>query len=188
MRELYDFLEASGAIYSIVTAVVGAIAVWYRRKITAFVVGTKGIAAGLVAIPKLQGDVNNLAEQFDMLMCTIRVEADAGDTVGRFDAGVHGGNTYVNQTYARWLGVGKSELLGWNFLNFVHPDDVDLLRSTWDTCRKEHRKMSHKVRLVPAFGGEFTVTISLIPVPDGPPAKKWIGSLRRVGYEAELEG
>lgn len=188
MREIYDFLEASGAIYTIVTTVAGGVAVWYRRKILSFIAGTKGIAAGLVAIPKLQDDVNNLSEQFDMLMCTLRAEADAGDTVGRFDAGVHGGNTYVNQTYARWLGVGKSELLGWNFLNFVHPDDVEPLRKAWDTCRREHRKMSYKVRFVPAFGGEFTGVISLIPVPDGPPAKKWIGSLRRVEYEADLQG
>lgn len=180
MREIYDFLEASGAIYTLLTTVGGAIAVWYRRKILNFMASVRGVVAGLAAIPKLQSDVELLGEHFDILMCTIRAEADSGDTVGRFDAGSHGGNTYVNQTYARWLGVGKSELLGWNFLNFVHPDDVDLLRSSWEACRKDHRKLSHKCRLKPAFGGELTVIISLIPVPDGPPAKKWIGSMRKV--------
>lgn len=184
LDDILAFMESTGMVYTMVSAVGTAVLVWYRKKIANAVKTFRGISDGLQAIPKMQHDLVQLGEQVEMLMCTIRVESDSTDLIGRFDCGVSGSNTYVNQTFARWLGVGKSELLGWNFLNFIHPNDSEKYYEHWEECRRTHRKFSYIVRMVTASKEVITLDVSAVPVPDHPPAKKWIGSVRRV-YEAE---
>lgn len=178
--DILAFLESSGMLYTLITAVGTSALIWYRKKLAAVVSTFRGISDGLQAIPQMQREISQLSEQVEMVMCTIRVESDNTDVVGRFDAGASGGHTYVNQTIARWLGVGKSELLGWNYLNFIHEDDVDRYHRLWEECRRTHRKFAITVRMVSAKGDVIPLEVTAVPVPDTPPVKKWIGTLRRV--------
>ena len=83
--------------------------------------GVKRIEVGLLA---LQQELHALDEAVFMITATIQANDDADPDQARFDCSdKDGGNTYVSETYARWLKVGTQDLMGWDFLNYVHPED-----------------------------------------------------------------
>lgn len=205
---LQDFLaqlDLTQILIAAVTAIGGAAMVWYRKRLKEWKHFWAGVLNGLHSIPELKADVKGiryyvapngggslmdsvkrteaaiatLTSQVDMMNQTIWAENDSDDDVARFHCAPTGENTYVNQLYARWLGVGKAELMGWNFLNFVHPDDVDRVRRYWDTCRAEHRQYRMRYRMVSTDGEVFEVETIATPIPETAPAKRWIGSIRR---------
>ena len=92
---------------------------------------------------------------------------------------VDGENTFVSRTYARWLGVERSDLLGWRWINYVHADDRQGVRDEWDACRREDRAYNRSFRFITPAGGEFTATAIIVPVPHEPPTQQWIGIVRR---------
>ena len=61
----------------------------------------------------------------------IKARGDLNIDAAEFTCDHDGSMTNVNQTFARWLGVGKQELLGWGWVNYVHIDDRDRVRSEW---------------------------------------------------------
>lgn len=206
---IVDFLlslDWTQIVIFLLTTVGGALLVWYRKRLKEWKKFWGGVLHGLHAIPELQQDVKGiryfvspngggslmdsakrtetavvtLAEQVELVVQTMWAENDADDEVARFHCNTAGENTYVNQLYARWLSVGKAELMGWNFLNFVHPDDVDRVRNHWAQCRTENRQYRMTYRLVPTTGKPFTVSTIATPIPSDTTAKRWIGSIRRV--------
>ena len=109
----------------------------------------------------------------------IKARGDLNIDVAEFTCASEGNVTYVNQTLARWLGVGKQELLGWGWINYVHIDDRDRVRIEWMACVKEHRTLSIHYRLVEADGDITNVHAVATPIPDAPPARQWIGVIRK---------
>ena len=57
---------------------------------------------------------------------------------------------------------------------------VKPVRAEWDLCREEHRKYSIRFRMLDSGGEVITVDVLAIPVPESPPAKQWLGVIRRV--------
>ena len=212
---MVDFLLTlnwSQIIVALIMTCGGAALIWYREKLRAWRAFWSSVLNGLRAIPDLQADVKGiryfvspngggslmdsakrmedaisvLSERLEMLTQTVWAENDTDDSVARFHCNVDGENTYVNQTYARWLGVGKSELLGWNFLNVIHPQDVDRVRTHWDQCRREHRQYRMTHRVVTSGGSVLTMAVTATPIPEGGVAKRWIGFARKVPNDTEL--
>lgn len=212
---MIDFLLTlnwSQIIVALIMTCGGAALIWYREKLRAWRAFWSSVLNGLRAIPDLQADVKGiryfvspngggslmdsakrmedaisvLSERLEMLTQTVWAENDTDDSVARFHCNVDGENTYVNQTYARWLGVGKSELLGWNFLNVIHPQDVDRVRTHWDQCRREHRQYRMTHRVVTSGGSVLTMAVTATPIPEGGVAKRWIGFARKVPNDTEL--
>jgi PAS domain S-box-containing protein len=207
---LQEVLENLTALEVILTAIIslgGTALVWYRKRLSEWNRFWKGVLNGLRSIPELKSDVKGimyyvapngggsmmdslkrtelavgvLTEQVDLVVRTMLIENDS-DEVGRFQCDGTGKNTYINQTYARWLAVGKSELMEWNFINFIHPDDVVRVRAHWDNCRAEHRQYQNRHRMVASTGKIIEVEVIATPIPDGPPAKRWVGTLRRLDH------
>lgn len=205
---MIDFLLTlnwSQIIVALIMTFGGAMAVWYRERMKECVAAWLRVFNGLQAIPDLQADVKgiryfvspngggslmdsaarmegaitSLAERLELLTHTFWAENDTDESIARFHCNVDGENTYVNQTYARWLGVGKAELLGWNFLNVIHPEDVDRVRTHWDQCRREHRQYRMVHRMVTSNGDTITVAATATPIPQEGPAKMWVGYARR---------
>jgi PAS domain S-box-containing protein len=114
------------------------------------------------------------------------VEDDTDEHLGRFHCNANGENISVNRLYARWLGVGKLELLGWKFLNYIHPEDVFRVRTHWDSCRAEHRPYHTTFRMISTSGEIFTVEVSATPIPEVLPAKRWVGVVRRIHGEHHI--
>lgn len=209
LHELISQLDLTEILLFGVTTVGGALAVWYRKRLAEWKTFWHGVFDGLRSIPELKTDVKGiryyvapngggslmdsvkrteaavavLTEQVDLMSQTMWVENDSEDEIGRFHCNAAGESTYVNQCYARWLGVGKSELLGWKYFNFIHPDDVDRVRRHWQTCRSEHRQYRMRHRIVAADGEVIEVEVNATPIPESAPAKRWIGAIWRLDHD-----
>lgn len=205
-QDLLMQLDWTQIVLAVLAAVGGTLAVWYRKRLAVWRKFWRGVLEGLRSVPDLTNDVKGIryyvspngggslmdsvrrievnvqaqTEQLDLAIQTMWAENDADDEVARFHCNGVGENTYVNQLYARWLSVGKPELLGWNFLNFVHPDDIDRVRKHWEQCRVEHRQYRIRHRMVTTGGAVLTVDVIATPIPEGPPIKRWIGSIKKV--------
>lgn len=180
--------------------------IWYREKVKSWRNFWTGVLNGLRAIPELQADVKGiryfvspngggslmdsasrmegaitaLSSRLELLTQTVWAENDTDESIARFHCNTHGENTYVNQTYARWLGVGKAELLGWNFLNVIHPEDVDRVRTHWDQCRREHRQYRMVHRMMTSDGRTIAVAVTATPIPEEGATKLWVGFARKI--------
>ena len=179
----------------------GALLVWYRKKVKEWRSGWARVLAGLRAIPELQQDVKgiryfvspngggslmdsakrmeiaigSLTDTLKLLSDTVIAENDTDEHVARFHCSVTGENVYVNQTYARWLGVGKADLMGWGFLNMVHPEDTAKVESHWEQCRLERRQYKHRHRVITSTGKVMTLDVTCTPIPETGAVRKWIG-------------
>lgn len=206
LREFLAQLDLTQILIFAITTVGSALLVWYRKRLAEWKTFWLGVLDGLRSIPELEADVkgicyyvapngggslmdsvkrtevavNTLGEQVDLMTQTMWAENDSDDEIGRFHCNATGENTYVNQLYARWLGVGKPELMGWNYLNFVHSNDVDRVRRHWETCRSEHRQYRIRHHMVAADGEIIEVEVIATPIPETAPIKRWIGSIRRL--------
>lgn len=205
---MLDFLLTLNWSQIIVACIVtfgGAMLVWYRKRVLVWRAFWRGVLDGLRAIPALQEDVKGIryfvspngggslmdfarrtetalaavSERLEMLAETVIAENDTDESIARFHCNVAGENIYVNQTYARWLGVGKAELLGWNFLNLVHPDDVKKVQAHWDQCRRENRQYRMTHRVIATNGTVFSIAVTVTPIPEGAQVKRWVGHARR---------
>lgn len=206
LQEFLSQLDLTQILLFVVTTVGGALLVWYRKRLAEWKKFWRGVLDGLRSIPELKADVKGicyfvapngggslmdsakrteaavgvLGEQVDLMAQTMWAENDSDDEIGRFHCNAAGENTYVNQLYARWLGVGKSELMGWKYYTFIHPDDLDRVRRHWETCRSEHRQYRMRHRIVAADGEIIEVEVLVTPIPETAPIKRWIGCIWRL--------
>lgn len=206
LRDFIAQLDLTQLLIFVLTTVGGALLVWYRKRLAEWKTFWRGVLDGLRSIPELQADVKGicyyvapngggslmdtvkrteaaisvLSEQVDLIVQTMWAENDSDENVGRFYCNAAGEVTYANQIYARWLGVGKAELMGWKYLNFVHPNDVDRVRRHWETCRSEHRQYRLRYRMVATDGEIIGVEVIATPIPESAPTKRWIGTIRRI--------
>lgn len=157
----------------------GTIWLFFRRRITAWWAPYRDGLEGAAQVPTLSREVERLSSSVGLLTLHVRARGDIDIETAQFESDSSGANTYVNLTFARWLGVGKAELLGWGWVNYVHPDDRVRVRREWDSCRAEHRKYDIRFRLLDAGGEAFSVYVLATPIPEAPPAKQWIGVIRR---------
>ena len=206
LHEVLSRLDLTQVLLFLITTLGGAFLVWYRKRFAVWRNFWRGVLDGLRSIPELKADVKGicyyvapngggslmdtvkrteeavgaLGEQVDLIVHTMWAENDSDEDIGRFHYNAAGEITYVNQLYARWLGVGKAELMGWSYLNFVHPNDVDRVRRHWETCRSEHRQYRLRYRMVATDGEIIEVEVIATPIPEAAPVKRWIGSIRRL--------
>jgi PAS domain S-box-containing protein len=211
LQELLSQIDLTRLLIFIIPTVGGALLVWYRKRFAEWRRFWRSVLDGLRSIPKLEASVKGiqyyvapngggslmdsvrrteaavkaLTEQVDLVVQTMLAENDSDDGIGRFNFNAAGEITYVNQTYARWLGVGKAELMGWRYLNFIHSDDVEHVRHHWGLCRTERRQCRIRYRTVAVDGNVFEVEAIAVPIPEDMtvPVKCWIGSIRRLDHE-----
>jgi PAS domain S-box-containing protein len=87
----------------------------------------------------------------------------------------------VSKTYGRWTGVESNDLLGWGWINTVHPEDKDRVRrdllSAVNECRSEVLRFS----MIDHTGIAREVELTFNPVPDAPgTCEKFFGSLVKI--------
>lgn len=186
-QTVVDIAIGLATLTGIVAGGVGTVWLFFRKKLRSWWGPYRKGLEGMAELPSIRKsveasrqEIGGLTQQVGMMNLMMRARGDINIEAGEFECGVDGSNTYVNQTYARWIGVGKSELLGWGWVNFVHPDDRDGVRREWDLCRTEHRVYNRRHRIVDSDGLVILVDTLATPIPDAPPAKQWIGVMRRV--------
>lgn len=199
-------LNWSSIIAAMIMTFGGGALIWYRKRVANWRKAWTRVFEGLQAIPELQADVKGIryfvspngggslmdlarrleasvstvTTQLELLAMTTTAENDTDDTIARFHCSATGENIYVNQTYARWLGVGKAELLGWNFMNAIHPDDVHRVQEHWDKCRRESRQYRLTHRVITTSGQTITLSVTITPIPESGPVRIWVGYARRL--------
>lgn len=209
LTQFVQQVDVTQLIIVSVTTVGGAVVVWYRKRISGwrsfwrnvinglhnltelredvqgirYFVGPNGGGSLMDAVKRTEKVVGTLSEQIDIVVRTMLAENDSDDDVGRFHYDADGALVYANQLYARWLKIGKEELNGWNYMNYVHFDDITRVRRHWQICRDEFRQYRSVHRLVAADGEVFEVEIVITPIPETPPVKRWVGAIRRIDHE-----
>ncbi|NJC06458.1 PAS domain S-box-containing protein [Sphingomonas kaistensis] len=89
-----------------------------------------------------------------------------------------GGNSYVNDTFARYTGRPKEELLGTGWAGTLHPDDVERGWACWNEAVRSGSRYETEYR-IRRHDGEFRWhTVSALPVPMGEDGaeKRWVGT------------
>ena len=171
-----------GAVSTLAVALWGYLALAFKRSDTRI--------HEFTAIPK---EIKHLGENLETtkikmtsmqatltdLHLEIKARGDLNIDAAEFTCDSDGLITSVNQTYARWLGVGKLELDGLKWLNYVHPDDVERVRKDWEACMSDHRGYNGHYRLVDIDGDVIYVHAVASPIPDSPPARQWVGVIRK---------
>lgn len=177
------FIDIAIGVVTLLSTVAGALGtawVFFRKRIREWWRPYREGLQGAAAVPRLQSSIGVVENAVRLMTMHIRAQGDTDIERGHFETDESGANTYVNLTYARWLGVGKAELLGWGWVNFIHPEDRARVRAEWEACRAEHRVYNLRFRMLDADGGTFMVDVMATPIPENPPAKRWLGVVRRV--------
>ena len=187
LQTIVDIAIGLATLFGILASGAGAVWLFFRKKLNAWWSPYRKGIEGMAELPSVRKSVEasrkeiaGLTQQVGMMNLMMRARGDINIEAAEFECGQDGSNTYVNQTYARWLGVGKAELLGWGWVNFIHPEDRDGVRREWDLCRAEHRVYRLRHSIIASDGEVILVDTIATPVPDAPPAKQWIGVMRRV--------
>ena len=148
---------------------------WSERR--AFHDGLRAMVAGH---PAMHAAVHGLADEMALLSQSSRVMLDANTEVGYFESAPDGRNVEINATYARWVGVSKTDLLGFGWLSYVDPEHRDEVRAEWEACRRESRLFQMRYTMIPPRGVAVVVEVTIHPIPQQPPAKRWVGIVRLV--------
>lgn len=94
-----------------------------------------------------------------------RVKAFNRDTSeGMFESDATGACVWVNRTYCRITERTESEVLGWGWLNIVHPDEVEEIRKHWELCVEEAREYTRIQRYVTPAGEEILCNVRAQPI------------------------
>lgn len=166
---------------------IGTVWVFFRKRIRQWWKPYRDGIDGMAELPVVREEVTQsrhdmhmLRKEIALISLQMRARGDINIEASEFESDSTGAYTYVNRTFARWLGVGKQDLLGWGWVNYIHPDDRVKVRQEWDLCRYEHRVFSMRYRMIEDDGDDFLVETIATPIPDIAPAKQWLGVIRRV--------
>lgn len=124
----------------------------------------------------------SMVEQGDVLQevrGVLRTQSDLSDD-GQFQCTPTGSNTFVNLTYARLLGVGKADLIGAQWKNFIAKEDAPRFLAANAAALAEHRPFSDRCTMVRSDGDRVLVDVTMYPDPERPPAQRWFGRIREV--------
>jgi two-component system, cell cycle sensor histidine kinase and response regulator CckA len=88
-----------------------------------------------------------------------------------------GSPTYLNRRGTELIGVTADQLVGWNWLQLLHPEDVDRSRQSWESALRSGSEYVNEYRLRQADGTYRWYLAKAVPLP-GPDggATGWIGT------------
>lgn len=107
----------------------------------------------------------------------LRAQSDLSDD-GAFQCTPTGSNTLVNLAYARMIGVGKADLLGNQWKNYIAPQDAAAFLAANAAALAEHRPFNGRCHMVRSDGDLVLVDVTMYPDPERPPAERWFGKIR----------
>lgn len=187
LTKLIDIGIGLGMLAGTLASGFGAVWLFFRRRLKAWWAPYKAGIAGMGELPALhqavegsRKDIIGVRASLNLLTMHVRARSDINIEHAEFEADEKGELTYVNLTFARWLGVGREELLRSAWLNHVHPEDRANVRADWASARADHRAWKSRFRVVDTEEQAFTVEVIVTPIPQEAPARKWIGVLRMV--------
>ena len=189
------FLAAVGGI--------GAAFLWMKRRYISFSGWRKMRAARRLAFNELPERVSDFAKlldgvreqsyrTLDVLDSHTKTLDDQNRVLGNMSAMIHGEmeldptprficdndgrNLNVNTAYARLVGCGRDELMGFGYQRFVPNDLNPGYADDFDNASEQHRSFERAVRIRRPDGTELPAQVRIVPHPENePPAQYWIG-------------
>ena len=98
------------------------------------------------------------------------------DPTPRFICDNDGRNLNVNTAYARLVGCGRDELLGFGYQRFISSSINPDYAADFANAAKHHRSFDRTIYIRRADGKEVLANVRIVPHPeDEPPAHFWVG-------------
>jgi len=84
---------------------------------------------------------------------------------------------YFNKRWLEYLGATLDEVAGWNWTNFIHPEDVEGILTKWRACLATGEVFEHETRVRSANGDYRWMFHRKVPLRDANGSiVKWYGS------------
>lgn len=98
------------------------------------------------------------------------------DPTPRFICDSDGRNLNVNTAYARLVGCGRDELMGFGYKRFLPNDTNPEYIADFNASVEQHRSFERAVRIRRPDGTEVHANVRIVPHPENePPAHYWVG-------------
>ena len=205
MTSLRDFLQSLDATQIFLAAVggIGAAFLWMKRRYISFSGWRKARAARRLAFNELPARVSDFAKlldgvreqsdrTLDVLDSHTKTLDDQNRVLGNISAMIHGDmeldptprficdndgrNLNVNTAYARLVGCGRDELLGFGYQRFMPSNINPGYVAEFDSAAKQHRSFERSLRILRPDGTEVLANVRIVPHPENePPAHYWVG-------------
>lgn len=117
-----------------------------------------------------------ISKTLNLMAATMRAQSNTNPRMALFEADASGRLIDANKTYLRWTGLTIQELLGWGWINGVHPEDREKVRAEWLQAVSDVRTSAMRYRVVDDEGRVVVVDVTATPIPEGVvPCEKWVG-------------
>jgi PAS domain S-box-containing protein len=143
-------------------------------------------------VPQLEGELSSI-DLIDAPMCGCMMPAMASSGQGSerlntqllvdsIPALIHtarpdGHLDYFNKRWLEYLGATLDEVAGWNWTNFIHPEDVEGILTKWRACLATGEVFEHETRVRSANGDYRWMFHRKVPLRDANGSiVKWYGS------------
>ena len=98
------------------------------------------------------------------------------DPTPRFICDSEGRNLNVNTAYARLVGCGRDELMGFGYQRFIPSNINPGYVAEFDSAARQHRSFERSLRILRPDGTEVLTNVRIVPHPENePPAHYWVG-------------
>lgn len=201
-RDLFQSIDVT-QIFLAAVGGIGAAFLWMKRRYISFSGWRKMRAARRLAFNELPERVSDFAKMLDgvreqsdrtldVLDSHTKTLDDQNRILDSISAMVHGDmelnptprfirdnngrNLNVNTAYARLLGCGRDELLGFGYQRFITDDLNPGYADDFANAVKHHRSIERAVRIRRPDGTELLAQVRIVPHPENkPPSQYWIG-------------
>lgn len=186
----------------------GGLALWGRKRYRAVAEWCKRRTARRKAVCELPERVADIAEalaamsecdqkMLDMLSSHSQTLQDQNKVLGTIGAMVHGemeldptprficdndgSNLNVNMAYARLVGCGRDELMGFGYQRFVASDINQTYMPAFAVASAQHLAFESAINIRKPDGSVIEANVRIVPHPEHtPPAHYWVGVVTAV--------
>ena len=201
-RDLVQSLDVTQILLTIAGSA-GAVFLWMKRRYLSISGWRKAREARRLAFNELPERVsdfakllNNVREQSGQTLSVLDLHTktldDQNRVLGNISAMIHGEmeldptprficdndgrNLNVNTSYARLVGCGRDELLGFGYQRFIPSNINPGYVAEFDSAAEQHRSFERSLRILRPDGTEVLANVRIVPHPENePPAHYWVG-------------
>jgi len=205
MNNWRDFLQSldTTQIFLTVVGSAGAAFLWVKRRYVTFGEWRKMREARRLAFNELPARVSDFAKLLDgvrtqsertlgVLDAHTKTLDDQNRVLSNISAMIHGEmeldptprficdsdgrNLNVNTAYARLVGCGRDELMGFGYQRFLPNGTNPEYIADFNAAAEQHRSFERAVRIRRPDGTEVHANVRIVPHPEHePPAHYWVG-------------
>lgn len=201
-REFVQSLDTT-QIFLTVLGSAGAVLLWIKRRYLSIAEWRKMREARRVAFNELPDRVSDFAKLLDgvrdqsertlgVLDAHTKTLEDQNRVLSSISAMIHGemeldpiprficdsDGRYlnVNTAYARLVGCGRDELLGFGYQRFIPSNTNPGYAAEFDSATRQHRSFERPLHILRPDGTEVLANVRIVPHPENePPAHYWVG-------------